>query len=324
MKIAVTGASGHVGNNLCRMLAENGHQVKSMIHNDTKGLLDLKMDLIKGDVTHETDLTNLCTGCEVVFHLAACISIRKNDRICKKINVDSCHTLIKAARKTGVKKIIHFSSIHAFRQEPLDAVMNESRDLCLNSSFSYDQSKALSQKFMLEASAPDLEIIVINPTAIVGPNDFKPSLVGNALIRFYNGQNPALIPGGFNWVDVRDVCMAAINAIEHGKAGECYLLGGSWKSLNTMALEIEKLGGHKAPRLVLPMWLAQLGAPFFNLESVLTERTPLYTSVSLQTLKNSHKNISCEKAKSDLGFNPRPFTETLTDTIAWFRENNYI
>jgi len=324
MKIAVTGASGHVGNNLCRMLIARGHEVKALIYKDTKGLTGLKMEHINGDVTSESDLANLCNRCEVVFHLAAYISIRETDQACNKINVESCSYLIKAAKSTGIRKIIHFSSIHAFRHNPLESELNETRELFLNSTTSYDHSKALGQKIMIAASSADLEIIVLNPTAIVGPNDFQPSLLGNALIRFYNGQNPVLITGGYNWVDVRDVCIAAINAIEYGMAGECYLLGGSWQSLRTLACEIEKQGGHKAPWLELPVWLAQLGAPFINLQSVLGNKAPLYTAMSLETLKNSHRNISCEKAKSVLKFSPRPFGETLSDTIAWYRKNKYI
>jgi len=324
MKIAVTGASGHVGNNLCRMLIDLGHQVKALIQQDAKGLAGLQMEYVTGDVTSESDLVNLCSGCEVVFHLAAYISILKTDPICRKINVDGCMNLIKAARSQSIKKIIHFSSIHAFQEEPLAVVLDETRELSINSTFSYNHSKALGQKIMLEASSEDLEIIVISPTSIIGPNDFKPSLLGNALIRFYNGQNPVLVPGGFNWVDVRDVCTAAINAIDYGIAGACYLLGGSWQSLRTMAQEIEKQGGHKAPWLELPMWMAQIGAPVFNLHSKVSKKAPLYTAVSLQTLNNSHRNISCEKAKKVLGYSPRPFCVTISDTLVWFRENNFI
>jgi dihydroflavonol-4-reductase len=324
MKIGVTGASGHVGSNLCRMLINQGYQVKALIHNSTKGLTGLNMDFIKGDVTCESDLVNLCSGCDAVFHLAAYISIWKTDPLCKKINVESCIKLIRAARTTGLKKIIHFSSIHAFRQIPLDAELNETRELSINSAVSYDQSKALGQRIMMEASSKDLEIIVINPTAVFGPNDFKPSLLGNALIRFYKGQNPVLIPGGYNWVDVRDVCATAIKALKYGIGGECYLLGGSWQNLITLSRTIENLGGHKAPGLELPMWVVKLGAPLFNLRSFVTHKAPLYTAVSLETLKNSHRNISCEKAASVLGYTARPFSETLTDTLTWFRENNYV
>jgi dihydroflavonol-4-reductase len=324
MKIAVTGASGHVGNNLCRMLIDRNHQVKAMIHSDTKGLTGLPLEFIKGNVTSTSDLTELCTDCEVVFHLAAYISFRKTDPACQRINTDSCINLVKAAKSAGVKKIIHFSSIHAFQEKPFDTELNETRKLSIGSHYSYERSKALGQKIMMEASSPYPEIVVLNPTAIIGPYDFKPSLLSSALIRIYKGEIPALVPGGYNWVDVRDVCSAAINAIEYGTSGECYLLGGSWQSLEDLAAEIHKQGGHQAPWLEIPVWMAQVGAPFINLHSVMTKKAPLYTAVSLHTLSNSHRNISSAKAESILGFRPRPFNETISSTIAWFRDNNYI
>jgi dihydroflavonol-4-reductase len=324
MKIAVTGASGHVGANLCRMLIERGHKVKALIHTSTKGIEDLGLDFIYGEINSEADLRKLCSGCEMVYHLAACISIRKKDDHCLRINADSCVTLLKAAEAEGVRRIIHFSSIHAYEQEPLDAELDETRKLALEGGASYERSKASGQKIMTEASSPGLEVVVLNPTAIIGPNDFQPSLLGNAIIRFFKGQNPSLLPGGYNWVDVRDVCSAAISAMEHGVPGESYLLGGSWQSLKTMASTVEKLGGHKAPWLFLPMSVAYLGAIFLNLHATVTKSAPLYTAMSLDTLKHGHKNISSRKAEKTLGFSSRPFEETMADTINWFKENKYI
>jgi len=306
------------------MLVEQGHEVKAMVHLDKKGLEGLPVELVKGSIISEADLEELCTGCETVFHLAAYISIHKRDPKCLKINYESSIRLHRAARAKGVKKIIHFSSIHAYRQEPLDVELNESRDLELRSDVAYDRSKALSQKFMMEASTAGLETVVINPTAIIGPGDFKPSLTGGAIMRLYKGTIPALIPGGYDWVDVRDVCSAAIKAMEFGVPGECYLVGGNYQSLREMAHKIEKLGGHKPPRVTLPFWTARLGVPFLNLHSAIRKTEPLYTSVSLDTLEKSHPNISHAKAAAVLGYHPRPFAETLADTIAWFRENKYI
>lgn len=323
MKIAVTGASGHVGANLCRMLLEQGYEVKALIHNSIKGLENLDLEYVNGDVTSEADLRKLCKGCSIVFHLAALISIRKSDERCHMVNVDSCIKLLRAAKEEGVRRIIHFSSIHAFNHTPFDEVLDEKRDLMLKSNVSYNCSKALGQKIMIENSSPDLETVVLNPTAVIGPNDFKPSLLGNAVLRFYRGQNPSLVPGGYDWVDVRDVCSAAINAIGNGVPGECYLLGGSWQSLKTMADTVEKLGGHKAPWLSLPGWIAYIGAAFLNLHASLTGSIPLYTAMSLETLKDSHRNISHQKASKTLNYKPRPFEETMADTIQWFKENNY-
>jgi len=324
MKIAVTGASGHVGTNLCRMLLDQGYLVRALIHNSKKGLEGLDIEFVTGSVNCEADLRKLCEGCSVLFHLAAFISIRKQDKRCLSVNTGSCASLLTAARSAGVRRIIHFSSIHAFSPKPYEEILDEKRDLEIESSVSYNRSKALGQKIMAEGSSADLEVVIINPTAIVGPNDFQPSLLGNAVIRFFKGENPSLIPGGYDWVDVRDVCSAAINAIDHGVPGECYLLSGSWKSLKELANEVEKLGGQKAPRLTLPWWLAHIGAVVLNMHATVTGRVPLYTSMSLDTLKESHRNISPAKAARDLGYSSRPFEETMADTIRWFRENNYI
>lgn len=324
IKVAVTGASGHVGTNLCRMLLDHGYRVRVLIHNSIEGLENLDLEFVKGDVTTLADLRKLCEGCSVVFHLAACISIRKKDQRCLVVNAGSCELLLSAAKSEGVRRIIHFSSIHAFKQVPHDEILDETRGLELNSSVSYNRSKALGQKIMMEGSNPGLEVVVLNPTAISGPYDYQPSLLGNAVIRFFKGQNPSLIPGGYDWVDVRDVCNAAINAIDHGVPGECYLLSGSWKSLKEMALTVERLGGRKAPRLTLPWWLANIGAVILNMHATVTGAVPLYTSMSLDTLKESHRNISPAKAARDLGYKSRPFEETMADTIRWFKENNYI
>lgn len=324
IKAAVTGASGHVGTNLCRMLMNRGYRVRALIHKSSAGLEDLDIEFVKGDVTSISDLQKLCEGCSVVFHLAACISIRKKDDRCMAVNAGSCESLLVAARAEGVRRIIHFSSIHAFIQEPFDETLDEIRELELRSGVSYNRSKALGQKIMMEGSSTETEVIVLNPTAILGPYDFQPSLLGNAVIRFFRGQNPSLIPGGYDWVDVRDICSAAINAINQGVPGECYLLSGGWKSLKEMADAVERLGGHKAPRLTLPWWLAHVGAAVLNLHATVTGGVPLYTSMSLDTLKESHRNISSAKAARDLDYRSRPFEETMADTIRWFLENKYI
>jgi dihydroflavonol-4-reductase len=324
MKIAVTGASGHVGTNLCQMLLQHGHQVKVLVYNDLTGIENLPMEFIRGDVTREEDLVTLCRNCEIVIHLAAYISLRKKDVNCGRINAEGCINLINAAKKTGVRRIIHFSSIHAFNQEPLDETLDETRSLCLNSPISYNQSKALGQKIMLEASTRDLEIIILNPTAIIGPADYTPSFFGHALLRFYRGQNAGIIPGGYNWVDVRDVCQATISALEFGSGGTSYLISGSWQSLKSVVNDIWKLGGHPPPWLELPIFLAQIGTPFLNIHSYVSKRPPLFTYVALDTIKNSHHNISNEKARKVLMYNPRPFDVTLSDTIKWFKDNKYV
>jgi len=324
LKIAITGASGHIGVNLCKVLINNGHHVKALLHKYTLGIDNKDLEPVKGEIGNISDLEKLFKGCEVVFHLAAHISLKKNDPLCVRINVENCKNIIQAARNSNIRRIIHFSSIHAFVQEPFEEILNESRSLSVNSKWAYDRSKAQGQQIMLEASGNNLEILSLNPTAVIGPYDYRPSFLGNAIIRFYKGQNPGLIPGGYNWVDVRDVCSAAVSAIHSGKPGECYLLGGSWHSIKKLASEIHINGGHPPPKTEFPVWLAQATTPVLNLHAFLMGKTPLYTSASLHTLKNNHQYISSEKAAEALNYQSRPFSNTIAETINWFRDNNYL
>ena len=165
---------------------------------------------------------------------------------------------------------------------------------------------------------------MLSPTAVIGPDDYRPSLIGEAIIRFYKGKNPALIPGGYNWVDVRDVCSAAINAIDMARAGESYILSGQWKSLKDLARIIHREGGAKPPFLTVPIALARASAPVLNLYATLKKQAPLYTSLTLDAIANGNKHISCQKAQKELGYNPRPFEESVADTVKWLKDEHFI
>jgi dihydroflavonol-4-reductase len=168
-----------------------------------------------------------------------------------------------------------------------------------------------------------LDAIIISPTAIIGPYDYKPSHFGEALLRLANGKLPALVAGGFNWVDVRDVIQGAMRAEKLAPTGAKYLLSGHWLSLHEVAWMVEELTGVPAPRVVSPMWLARIGAPFIASFDRLARRRPLYTGASLQALRG-HRNISHQKATEELGYQPRPFRETLVDTLKWFQETGQL
>jgi dihydroflavonol-4-reductase len=132
-----------------------------------------------------------------------------------------------------------------------------------------------------------------------------------------NGRLPALVSGGFDWVDVRDVVQGAMRAEEIAPTGAKYILSGHWLSLRQLAKMTEELTGVKAPGPVCPMWLARVGAPFVTAFDLLARRRPLYTSVSLQALRG-HRHISRRKATKELDYQPRPFSQTLSDTLKWF------
>ena len=168
-----------------------------------------------------------------------------------------------------------------------------------------------------------LDAIIINPTAIIGPYDYQISYVGESLLSMAKGKLPALVTGGFDWVDVRDVVDGAMRAEEQAPRGARYLLSGHWVSLCDIATMVAEITGVSSSRFVCPLWLARLGVPVVTAVSHLSGKQPLYTSVSLRAVR-SNRHISHERATRELGYQPRPFRETLTETLRWFEENGQL
>jgi dihydroflavonol-4-reductase len=325
MRIAITGASGHVGNCLCRMLTDKGFNIKALLHEDLDDLNRPQIELIKGNVLDRNSLNKLITGAEVVFHLAAKISIdNRNKEEVFRVNVQGTQNVVDACLKAKVKKLVHFSSIHTIMQEPLDQIMDESRPTIAHTPIAYEQSKLEGEKIVLNATEKGLNAVILIPTAIVGPYDHKPSYLGRALIKIWQNKLPMLVDGGYNWVDVRDVAEAALNAADKGINGSRYILPGHYASLTELSALTGKIAGKRTPRFKAPPFLAYLGLPFIRTYARIMHEHPLYTSESLYILKNSCRQISGEKAIRELGYHSRPLEETLMDTFEWYRQNNKI
>jgi len=323
MKIAITGASGHIGANLCRELLSKNHELKVLVNEFTGSISELDLEQVQGNLLDPESLRNLADESEIMIHLAASISIT-GDRSILETNFKGTQNVIKAVKDSRVKRLIHFSSIHAISHDPLDETLDETRSLVLQDKIIYNRSKAMAEQAVLDAVVGGLDAVIINPTSVVGPNDFKPSLIGQAILQLYRGKMPALIPGGYDWVDVRDVVSGTISAFEKGRTGESYLLSGHYVSLTDLYDLLKSLKGNGKSLRVLPFWLAEMGLPFLQAWSSMTGNKPLYTRESIEILKTAHPDISSEKAGRELGYHSRPFKETLKDTITWFRENHYL
>ncbi len=325
MKIAVTGASGHVGNVLCRELINKGYKVKALIHKDEDDLTQTGVEMIQGDLLETDSLENLCKGCEIVFHLAAKISIdEKEKELVHKTNVAGTRNMLEAASKAGIKRFVHFSSIHTLDPYPLDFELNETRHFIKRTQMIYEQSKMEGEKLVLEAVASGLDAVVITPTAIIGPYDYKPSFLGQALIKMYTNSLPMLVPGGYDWVDVRDVVACAIAAAEKARKGERYIASGGYLSLKDLSKMIGNVTGRKTPSFTGPTILAKIGLPFISVYAKLHNEAPLYNLNSLEILKHSNRCISHAKASNELGYSPRPLEDTIKDTFDWFNMNGFI
>ena len=319
LTVVVTGAAGHIGANLIRTLLAQGRPVRALIHKNRRAIREPDTEVVCGDVCDLSSLCNAFDGAEAVYHLAANISLSMNDwSLLELVNVIGTRNVVEACLRYGVHRLVHFSSIHALAQEPRDIPIDESRPLVDSQHCPpYDRSKAAGEKEVRKGIERGLDAIIINPTAVVGPYDYQPSHFGEALLSLANRKLPALVTGGFDWVDVRDVVEGAMRAEERAPTGAKYLLSGHWVSVCELAAIVEETTGVPAPRLFFPLWLAHIGAPLATTLARLAGKRPLYTSVSLRALR-SNRNISHERATRDLDYHPRPFKETIVDTLSWF------
>lgn len=325
MNIAITGVNGHVGINLCQALHDQGHTIKGLVHKHTEPAEKLPIELIQGDLLNKDSLRTFLQNTDVCFHLAAVISICGDpEGMVRQINHQGTKNLVEIAMEYQIKKFIHFSSIHAFQQHPLGQLLDETRPLVTSNAFAYDLSKAEGERCVIGAVQQGLDAVVLSPTAIIGPEDFQPSYTGKAMLQIYNRKIPALVPGGYNWVDVRDVVDAAIQAIDFGKKGEKYLLSGHWASLSELSGLISEVTGKKTVQSVMPIWLAYLGLPFITAYSKVSRVEPLYTRESLQIISEGNQYISNEKAKKELNFHPRELIESIRDMFHWFEQTGFI
>jgi dihydroflavonol-4-reductase len=325
MITVVTGASGHVGVNLVRELVSRGRNVRVLVNNSTIGLENLPIELCNGDISDVDSLCRAFEGAEVVYHLAAHISLLMNDwSRCSAINVNGPRNVAEACFRKGVRRLVHFSSIHSLCTDPLDTAVNELRPLVDSLKMPpYDRSKAAGEKVIRQAIEAGLNAVILRPTGIIGPYDHRPSHFGQALILMASGKLPALLDGGFDWVDVRDVAKYAIRAEETAPPGSDYLLSGHWLSVKDLARTAAEIAGTTCPRFVCPTGLARLCAPVVTATAQLVGARPIFTTAMLNALAGNRR-VSHDKATAELGYQPRPLLDTITDTITWFRDNGFL
>jgi len=305
-------------------LVKTWAKVKVFVY-QSKSISEQKdLESISGSLADKKSLLELCSGADVVFHLAARITLDNRDENDVIVtNVTGTKNLLDAAIQSGVGKFIHFSSIDAFKKPGSKELLNEDCQLIQTKESVYAYSKAESEREVLKAAKHGFDTIIISPTAVIGPYDVRASIIGNTLRKIVQNQMPFLVSGSFNWVDVRDVAQAAMEAAKHGKSGEKYIISGHFCNLRDLSLMISKISGCRVP-IFIPAEFVKLFSPLFTTYSRLTNTEPLFTRHSLDLLINSPTNISNEKAGRELNYIARPLEDTLKDTIKWYKENKLI
>jgi dihydroflavonol-4-reductase len=319
--VLVTGATGHLGNNIVRELLARGRTVRILEHVQSSSLDGLPVEKRRGDILDPQSLLSACEDVEVVYHCAALVSIAPaHDPRVIRTNTLGTKNVVEACLAAGVRRLVHASSIHALAPGGSNGVTDE--DCAPNlgrGTTSYDLSKVAGEAEVRAGVARGLDAVIINPAAVIGPHDYFPHLAGRALIDMYFGKLPISIAGGFNWVDARDVATGALAAEARGGAGERYLLSGKWASLSDMAAMMEAATGRRGPRLVAPLWLARLGVPYIAAFAALSRTQPLYTAAALRAL-SEHRGCTNAKARRELGFAPRPLERTIADTFKFYEQ----
>lgn len=321
--ILVTGASGHIGNVLVRELLGRGDRVRALVRlgKTPPALAGLDVELADGDILDMASLERALQGVELIYHLAARISLADGpDPETERVNVEGTHNLLAAMRHLGPARLVFASSIYALREPPAGIPFDETQPFDpLQSRGAYDHSKALASLAVQAAAADGLDAVIVCPTAVTGPYDFHDSEAGRA-IRLY--MRPGLkfyVQGAYDFVDVRDAALGCILAAEKGQRGETYILGGERMTVLEMARTVWEAADCPHASLEVPLWLADWVAGLMPFYHELTGAKPLFTRYSLGAVcSNSH--ISHARASRELGFQPRPARQAVMDAVRWFQQ----
>jgi len=322
MVSVVTGAAGHVGSNLCVSLLEAGQTVRAIDLREPVRAMRHGAQWVRADVRDATAMRESLAGCEIVYHLAAVISVVGGLRgRVHSVNVDGVATMARAALAQRVRRVVHCSSVHAFDLGALaGAPADETAPRAVRPDLpAYDRSKAAGEVELRRAVQDGLDAVVVNPTGIIGPCDGSPSRMGSVLLAIWRHRLPALMEGGFDWVDVRDVVAALRAAGERGRTGSSYLVPGHRRSVVELAALAARVAGDRVPTRSAPRWLVSAVAPICDVLVRLTGSPLLPTREAVHALL-SFPTVDGSTARRELGHAPRPIEETLTDLYAHFVE----
>jgi dihydroflavonol-4-reductase len=322
--ILITGAAGHIGNVITRKLVEQGHHVRALVlpGEDISSLADSKPEIVEGNILDYPSLLKAMQGVRFVYHLASLVAIVPEQyAMMRKVNVEGTANVIRACKEAGVKRLIYTSSIHAYGHPDHNLVIDETLPFDTDrGKESYDQTKAEASVLVQNAADDDLETILLMPTGIIGPYDYKRSEMGEVTLYWMKNGPTASIDGAFDFADVRDVADAHISALSKGRSGEAYLLGGHQISIRDYRKVVQKAAGVKGCEVYFPYKLAYAFTPLAERVYRLLKKRPAFTRYALKTLM-SNSVISSKKAIEELNYKIRSLEETVRDSVNWWKEN---
>ena len=332
MNCFVTGASGFIGANLVHELTARGHKVKALLRkgSEVRGLQGANYEPVYGDVSDGRKLTEAMRGCDWCFHVAASYHLWLKDYApMYAANVDGTRNVIAAALQAGVSRIMYTSTVGCIGlPKAVNGVVTPTdEDTPVSGaqmSNHYKRSKWQAEQVAREFAAKGAPVVIVNPSAPVGPRDVKPTPTGKVIVDFLNRQMPGYVDTGLNWVHVRDVAIGHILAAEKGRPGERYILGnaeGNWTMKETLET-LESITGIPAPTFRVPYGVALAAAYVDEGLARITGKAPKAPLAGVRMARYK-MFFSPAKAIRELGLPQTPPRQALNDAVDWFRANGY-
>jgi dihydroflavonol-4-reductase len=333
MNCFVTGASGFVGANLVHELVASGHKVRALLRpgSDLRGLQGATYERVEGDLGNGDLLKAAMYGCHWCFHVAASYHLWLRDyRPMYEANVEGTRRVIKAAATAGCMRIVHTSTVGCIGPPvPVDGHVIPSDETTVASeadmSNDYKRSKWQAEQVALEFARDGVPVVIVNPSAPIGPRDVKPTPTGQVIVDFLNRRMPAYLDTGLNWVHVRDVARGHILAAKEGHLGERYILGhaeGNWTMKEAFEV-LEEITGIPGPKRRIPYAVALAAARVDEAISAVTGKPPRAPLAGVRMAKYK-MFFNPAKAIRELGLPQTPPRQALADAVAWFRTNGYV
>jgi len=324
----VTGATGFLGSHVARALAEQGADLRLLVRptSNLRNLEGLNTETTSGDLRDPASLEKAMSGCEVVFHVAADYRLWVQDPAeMYRSNVEGTRAILEAARKNKIRCVVYTSSVATMGFTGNGRPADEDSPVSLADMIGhYKRSKFMAEQVAMEAGRNDLRVITVNPTTPVGEQDIKPTPTGRIVVDFLKGKFPAYVETGLNLVDVRECALGHIAALEKGKSGERYILGGEDLTLKQILDKLGAISGLPSPKTKLPYFVAYAaGLVDQTVSGSLLGREPRAT---VETVRMGKKKMwaSSDKAQRELGWKPVPAENALRRAVEWFRANAYV
>lgn len=332
MRIFVTGATGFLGSHVARVVADEGAELRLLVRptSDLRNISDLNAERVQGDLRDPSSIEKAISGCEVVFHVAADyrLWVRDPEQMYRS-NVEGTRTLLEAVRKQHVRRVVYTSSVATMgftsNGHGPGHLTDEASPVSLADMIGhYKRSKFMAEQAAFEAARSGVDVVIVNPSTPIGERDVKPTPTGRIVLDFLKRKFPAYVETGLNLVDATECARGHVQALEKGKSGERYILGGENLTLKQILDRLARITGLSSPTVKLPYAFAF--ATGFVDEMVtgrLLHREPRAT-IDAVRMGRKMMFVSSAKAERELGWQTIPVDGALRRSVEWFRANNYV